>query len=66
VTAATARGDGEEDSQLGNARLAGLGYSWTVEFGNRAAMAAGRLSARPRGGRGILNRAWARPAVMEG
>jgi hypothetical protein len=76
VTAAAAQVDGEEDSRLGNARvlelqqglrkggrwLAGSGYSWTVEFGEGAAMAAGRLGARPRGGRGGLNRARARPA----
>jgi hypothetical protein len=36
--------------------LAGTGYSWTVELGERAAMAAGRLGARPPGGSGALNR----------
>jgi hypothetical protein len=80
VAAAVARGDGEEDSRMGNARvlelwqglrkggrlLAGSGYLWTVEFGERATMANGRLGAHPRGGRGGLNRARARPAVTAG
>jgi hypothetical protein len=37
-----------------------------VDFGERAAMAADRLGARPRGGRGGLNRAWARPTMTAG
>jgi hypothetical protein len=37
--------------------LAGSRYQRKVELGERAAMAAGRLGARPRGGSGALYRA---------
>jgi hypothetical protein len=43
-----------------------LGVLLDSRVGERAALAAGRLSARPRGGRGVLNRARAQPAVTEG